>query len=68
MADHHGETDPRKIAALPADILLHWQAFYKLRNKHDDDKPVNTPPSYSNASLQDDSIEEQCVAVIRALL
>ncbi|OWO86536.1 hypothetical protein B5C26_00900 [Photorhabdus luminescens] len=66
MADHHGETDPRKIAALPADILLHWQAFYKLRNKPDDDKPVNIHPSYSTP--QDDSIEEQCVAVIRALL
>ncbi|NYA15762.1 hypothetical protein [Serratia fonticola] len=32
MADHFGEPDPRKIAALPADILTHWQAYLDLKN------------------------------------
>lgn len=32
MADHFGEPDPRKIAELPADILMHWQAYLDLKN------------------------------------
>ncbi|WP_282815298.1 hypothetical protein [Hafnia alvei] len=31
MADRLGESDPRKIAVLPADMLLHWQAYLKMR-------------------------------------
>jgi len=32
LADRWGEPDPRKIADLPADILLHWQAFLNMKN------------------------------------
>ncbi len=31
LADRWGESDPRKIAALPAHILNHWRAYFKLQ-------------------------------------
>ena len=31
LADRWGESDPRKIAALPAQILNYWRAYFKLQ-------------------------------------
>ena len=31
LADRWGESDPRKIAAMPAHILNHWRAYFKLQ-------------------------------------
>lgn len=64
LADRLGESDPRKIASLPDEILLHWQAWLSLTGNAVDStsaqSPVNTPqPATDTAG--------QCADVMRIL-
>lgn len=64
LADRLGEPDPRKIASLPADILLHWQAWLTLTGQVVEDTPpeqpaVAVPPATDQA--------RQCADVMRIL-
>lgn len=43
LADRLGEPDPRKIASLPDEILLHWQAWLSLTGNAVENNPVPTP-------------------------
>ncbi|HAV1611701.1 TPA: hypothetical protein JG869_003356 [Enterobacter hormaechei subsp. steigerwaltii] len=45
LADRWGEKDPRKIAALPANILTYWQAYFDLlKTEAETPEPVNSLP------------------------
>lgn len=64
LASRLGESDPRKIASLPADILLLWQAYFEL---HDDETPkaeVHPDPAASRSPETD----QQCADVMRMIL
>jgi hypothetical protein len=64
LADRLGESDPRKIASLPANILLHWKAFYSLTgNTVERGAPV--VPVTAPAASNDPS--RQCADVMRIL-
>lgn len=64
LADRLGEPDPRKIANLPDDILLHWQAWLSLTGNAVEystaDTPLNIPPPEKDLS-------QQCADVMRIL-
>ncbi|MEZ7798540.1 hypothetical protein ABUS55_18480 [Citrobacter pasteurii] len=64
LADRLGEPDPRKIASLPAEILLHWQAWLSLTGN----AVVNTPaqtPAVTIPPVSD--MAGQCADVMRIL-
>ncbi|ERT11405.1 hypothetical protein [Photorhabdus temperata] len=63
LADRWGEPDPRKIAALPANVLRHWQAFFMLNAQEND---LGTEPVSVNCEVSDD-ITVQCNDVMRVL-
>lgn len=66
LADRLGEYDPRKIASLPAEILLYWQAWFSLTGNAvtipSDSPPV--PPAVSRVSP---AVDQQCADVVRIL-
>jgi hypothetical protein len=62
MADRFGEPDVRKIASLPAEIILHWQAWFALTGNATDGTPPD--PSVSQPSPV---IDQQCADVMRML-
>lgn len=62
LAAHLGEYDPRKIANLPADILLHWQAWLSLTSN-----PIQTPAQEPPASPAVSVTDQQCADVMRIL-
>ena len=63
LADRWGEADPRKIAALPADILTYWQAFFSLQSETSSEEDgVHTTLSH-----QYDDVDEQCNQIMRVL-
>lgn len=64
LADRLGEPDPRKIASLPADILLHWQAWLSLTGQ-----VVENPPAESPVTSVPPATDQarQCADVMRIL-
>lgn len=42
LADRWGEPDPRKLAALPANILTYWQAYFDLLQEKGGSPPAET--------------------------
>ncbi|NSL16651.1 hypothetical protein HTE05_23910 [Serratia marcescens] len=54
LADRLGEIDPRKIMDLPADILMHWQAFIDIQNEPTPESPVRETPQ--PAEMTDDEL------------
>jgi hypothetical protein len=62
IADHFKEPDPRKIASLPADIILHWQAWFALTGNVADPSQ-SEPPALIPAPI----IDQQCADVMRIL-
>ncbi|ROU13816.1 hypothetical protein EB837_12210 [Kluyvera ascorbata] len=64
LADRLGEPDPRKIASLPADILLHWQAWLSLTMPDTGCHPP-APPELSRPPQTEQS--QQCADVMRIL-
>ncbi|OWF79257.1 hypothetical protein B4907_16820 [Yersinia kristensenii] len=66
LADRFGEIDPRKVSALPADILIHWQAYLKLLNTPPPDSqahiPTNAPKSAAANAPESDF--DACLRVI----
>lgn len=65
LADRLGESDPRKIANLPANILLHWKAFYSLTGN-----TVETGTQAASGNAPQTSVDQssrQCADVMRIL-
>lgn len=65
LADRWGESDPRKIAALPAQILNYWRAYFKLQGITADaaeDAFVRQPVQPAQSM-----IDAQCADVMRVL-
>ena len=62
MADHFREPDIRKIASLPADVILHWQAWFSLTGTATE----NFPNITSEVELSP-AIDQQCADVMRIL-
>ncbi|PNK88850.1 hypothetical protein CEQ31_003620 [Serratia odorifera] len=65
LADRWGESDPRKIAALPAQILNHWRAYFKLQGITADAVEDAAIPQPDQPSQK--SIDAQCADVMRVL-
>jgi hypothetical protein len=68
LADRWGEPDPSKIAALPANTLYHWRAYFIkqgifTRPGQEAQPEQATPPAVVNRD-----VDEQCQAVMRALM
>ncbi|ART07482.1 hypothetical protein B8O08_22555 [Klebsiella variicola] len=66
LADRWGEPDPSKIAALPANTLYHWRAYFlkqgTFRRPGDENAtPTETTPAPSR-------VDDECAAVMRALM
>ncbi|KAB8308231.1 hypothetical protein EH227_15530 [Rouxiella chamberiensis] len=60
LAERFGESDPRKIANLPADILLHWKAWFSLRD--------NVAPLVpAQHVVTNTPADQQCADVMRIL-
>ncbi|EDL2754547.1 hypothetical protein CQO11_21505 [Salmonella enterica subsp. enterica serovar Typhimurium] len=72
LSDRWGEPDPSKIAALPADILFHWRAFFLkqgiFQRPEAEDISASTPSVESSPATVNQSIDDQCAAVMRALM
>lgn len=62
LADRTGEYDPRKIASLPANILLYWQAWFSLTGS-----AGHVPASGPSASPPPPVADQQCADVMRIL-
>jgi len=65
LADRWGEPDPSKIAALPADTLFHWRAFFLKQGifqKPGEEATDNLPPKPAQ------NFDDQCAAVMRAIM
>ncbi|OIX35857.1 hypothetical protein AXW38_09880 [Yersinia ruckeri] len=65
LAESLGEYDPRKIANLPAQVLLHWQAHFNLQviPPLQPDSLVVLPPETAVPA----SVAAQCADVMRVL-
>ncbi|WP_152927826.1 hypothetical protein [Komagataeibacter europaeus] len=60
-----GEIDPRKIMDLPADILMHWQAFINIQNEPLPDAPErDTSPPVGNKPMTEEELFEANVRII----
>jgi len=66
LADRFGEPDVRKIAALPASLIRHWEAFYSLVDKASSESDASSPDDPLSAPASSD-VDAQCAAVMRAL-
>ncbi|EAA8395289.1 hypothetical protein AB4D51_004569 [Salmonella enterica] len=64
LADRLGEADPRKIASLPADIILYWKAWHSLTGSTV--KGV-LPAGTVMADQISDDLSGQCADVMRIL-
>ncbi|HDS6906970.1 TPA: hypothetical protein QHX44_000287 [Klebsiella oxytoca] len=62
LAARMGEYDPRKIASLPADILLYWQAWFSLV-----ESVGHIPAPGPSASHPPSLADQQCADVMRIL-
>ncbi|KAA5961003.1 hypothetical protein F3I54_01325 [Pantoea sp. VH_18] len=62
LADRFGESDPRKIACLPAEILRYWEAWFSLTDPTCDITPAapSAPPSRT-------PVDKQCADIMRIL-
>ncbi|AIM22834.1 hypothetical protein FUU19_19485 [Serratia sp. Lou2A] len=65
LADRWGESDPRKIAAMPAHILNHWRAYFKLQGMTAD--AAESAPVHQSGQPAQSSIDMQCADVMRVL-
>lgn len=65
LADRLGESDPRKIANLPADILLHWKAWLSLTGNTVERTAPEVPVSVPQTRV--DQSARQCADVMRIL-
>lgn len=65
LADRLGESDPRKIANLPADILLYWQAWYSLTGNAV--QVIADPPPDISEPKTNPVVSQQCADVMRIL-
>ncbi|RJT50286.1 hypothetical protein CKQ54_23335 [Rahnella variigena] len=61
LAERFGESDPRKIANLPAEILLHWEAWFSLSGNAEPPDPA-APVVATNTPA-----DRQCADVMRIL-
>ncbi|PIJ58725.1 hypothetical protein BOM23_08230 [Erwinia sp. OLMDLW33] len=75
LADRWGEPDPAKIAALPVDTLNHWKAFFirqgvlaRAETQPEDTSHKAKPSPSEPTRTADRSVNEQCNAVMRALM
>jgi len=68
LADRWGESDPRKIADLPVEILLHWRAYFIKQGVLGSDD--ETPPSIPETEQLPipSPVQDECAAVMRALM
>lgn len=64
LADRWGEPDPAKIAALPADTLYHWRAYFLKQGIFS--RPGEAAPPQPPAPRS--SVDDECAAVMRALM
>ncbi|QIU87854.1 hypothetical protein [Yokenella regensburgei] len=64
LADRLGEPDPRKIASLPGNILLHWKAWLSLTGSPVEITPSATPDISPKIP---DNQAQQCADVMRIL-
>ena len=63
LADRWGEKDPRKIAALPANILTYWQAYFdQLRT--DGESPPADKPTPAAAPNEGDQQFADCLRIL----
>lgn len=62
LADRFGESDPRKIASLPAEILRYWEAWISLTNNAGEITPSAPPAPVARAA-----VDKQCADVMRIL-
>lgn len=63
LAARMGEYDPRKIASLPADILLYWQAWFSLSGG----EAVHLSAPETTTSHSPSLADQQCADVMRIL-
>ncbi|PLC66873.1 hypothetical protein B9P82_03620 [Citrobacter sp. L55] len=71
LSDRWGEPDPSKIAALPADTLFHWRAFFLKQGifkKPSPEDSDNIPPPVKSPAAANQSLDAQCAAVIKVLM
>lgn len=72
LADRWGEPDPSKIAALPADTLFHWRAFFLkqgiFKKPCREEPDSNPPPDKSPTAAVNPSLDAQCAAVMKVLM
>ncbi|EAQ3390564.1 hypothetical protein BCV78_23880 [Salmonella enterica] len=71
LADRWGEPDPAKIAALPADTLFHWRAFFLKQGifQRPEAEDISAAPFVEpSPATVNQSIDDQCAAVMRALM
>ncbi|PXM39846.1 hypothetical protein DMT39_18885 [Klebsiella variicola] len=64
LADRWGEPDPTKLAAMPANILTYWEAYFALL-KEEGKPPLAAPQSSAapSAVARDDDFEN-CLRVL----
>lgn len=62
LADRFGESDPRKIASLPAEILRYWEAWIFLTN-NEVEMTSGAPPAPAPRA----AVDQQCADVMRIL-
>ncbi len=65
LSDRLGESDPRKIASLPADILLHWKAWLSLTGNTVEGTAPSMPVTAQQTGI--DQSSRQCADVMRIL-
>lgn len=66
LADRWGEPDPSKIAALPANTLYHWRAYFLKQGTFRRPGDENTPPTETTPAPS--RVDDECAAVMRALM
>lgn len=62
LADRFGESDPRKIASLPGEILRYWEAWISLAGSAGEITPTAPPAPVVRAA-----VDQQCADVMRIL-
>ncbi|AFJ47141.1 hypothetical protein [Shimwellia blattae] len=68
LADRWGEPDPSKIAALPADMLFHWRAYFLKQGIFHKPGSQVVAPVESSLAAGRSAIDEQCAAIMRVLM
>jgi len=62
LADRWGEPDPRKLAALPANIITHWQAYFDLLRQ--ESESPDEPPTPAAAPTEGDDQFADCLRIL----